>query len=179
MHVMNERITPTYPLRIRALAMLFFIVMSSCSTSSVENAPSTPSPTPPMFVSPHDVRTYLEEHSPIGMGRDCTSSSDGLSCSKVEVPPHPGRYRLIVLLYADDFQAEKAFRESCHELDDLGPSGSGWWVIWQSGQDWYAEVSDDSKSGFDAPTPPVEVAQTLAEALGSSAWNSCSVVKSG
>jgi hypothetical protein len=49
-------------------------------------------------------------------------------------------------------------------------------MIWEPGQNWYAEVTDEDTVGL-AETPPREVAQAIPGALASTTWTSCAALR--
>jgi hypothetical protein len=107
---------------------------------------------------------------PHGLSDHREGSTGELTCTAVHVGAAPGRWLLNLWTYSDDFYAEAAYRKSCALISTY----DGWWVIWEPGQNWYAEVSEDTD--LNGRMPPAFVAEAFANALSSAAWRDCSAI---
>jgi hypothetical protein len=164
-----------------ASASLLMIIACDRTTDDASTSPATPQQY--AFASADEALQVLKETSQ-GMGGRCGTfshalggtqegSTGELSCFKLSVSPSPGRWHLNLWTYSDDFYAESGYRESCALIPRHG--SGGWWLIWQPGQNWFAEINADVDVG--GPTPPEFVATAVAEVLHSTAWNDCGAVK--
>ena len=90
-----------------------------------------------------------------------------LACSPTKVPGIHGEWTIKVLFGEDADYGFAGYRRSCHAMKREPEGWARWWIIWEKGQSWYAEVTA-------LKTPPVSVAHSFARALGGSAWDDCS-----
>lgn len=90
-----------------------------------------------------------------------------LACSATKVPGIHGEWTIKVLFGEDADYGFAGYRRSCHAMKREPEGWARWWIIWEKGQSWYAEVTA-------LKTPPVSVAHSFARALGGSAWDDCS-----
>jgi hypothetical protein len=110
---------------------------------------------------------------PHAIGGDEEGSTGQLNCVKMTISPSNGKWLLNLWTYSDDFYAEHGYRTSCADIP-RGDHG-GWWVIWEPGQNWFAELGPDADVG--GRTPPDFAAEKVASVLHSTAWNDCDAVK--
>jgi hypothetical protein len=166
-------------MKVRALAAISRLVMLACDRTSA-TPPSSPSPQVQQFASADEALDVLKTGQ--GMGGRCGTyphaiageerdSTGQLSCFPFYVSPSPTRWNLLLVTYSNTFFPEAAYRKECESpRGDYG----GWWVVWEPGQNWYAEIS--AEKDFHGRTPPEFVATAVADALHSTAWNDCSAV---
>jgi hypothetical protein len=109
-------------------------------------------------------------HAIAGEERDSTGQ---LTCFPFYVSPSPTRWNLLLVTYSNTFFPEAAYRKECTGIPHSRTGG--WWVIYQPGQNWYAEIS--ANADVNGPTPPAYVAESVANVLHSTAWNDCGAVK--
>lgn len=166
----------------RRLLFVLFLIGTACGSSPT----GTASPTPRQFGSADEVLDTLTAAGDQMGGRCLTfphaltpydaGSTGELSCSKVVVGTEPCLWQLNVWTFKDDFFAEAGYRKDCAAM--RSPGTTGWWILWQPGQNWFGEVSDDDIT-VRAKKPPAGVARALAAGLGSTAWEDCSAVDGG
>jgi hypothetical protein len=166
---------------VRLLGLISLAILVAChSNSSVGDVGS---PSHYVFRSGEDALTVLQKSPdlagrcgtlPHALGSPQPGSTGQLSCMHMTVRPSNQKWLLNLWTYSDDFYAEAGYRKSCAEIPRT--KTDGWWLIYQPGQTWFAEVSSDADIG--RPTPPEFVAEKVANVLLSTAWNDCGAVKS-
>jgi hypothetical protein len=97
-----------------------------------------------------------------------------LICRKVFARSSNHAWQVTVWLYEDAFFAEREYRKNC-KVRPL-TFGAGEWLVWEPGQAWLGAVRDSVISITDQRKPPKQVADGVAAALGSQAWDDCGAV---
>ena len=159
-------------------AILTVVLTAACSGSTdSSDSTATASPTGPVqYASGREAFEAIQRSDSVTcrglvLPGDMPGQIEVLVCHKVFVPPSDHTWQVTVWLYEDEFFAERQYRKDCHAFQSsIGP---GEWVVWEQGQSWVAAVRDATISIADVRKPPRSVAEEVASALGSTAWDTC------
>ena len=123
-----------YAARMRHIMAPFMaLIATACITTSsssyvLPSASPTLLPSPRLFSDAHDVVMFWQEHAPPRYGGSCDTMSGRAYCQGITVEPVRQQYVFVVILYAHDGAAEKAFHKSCDALRDPEPAELVWMV---------------------------------------------------
>jgi hypothetical protein len=141
---------------------------TSPSPSAKVRDPSTPQEAFDVLAQDPRITTLKCEELP---GLD-PGETGVLHCGKIAVSDGARPWDFIIWFFDDSFFPEDEYRKGC----EPGLFSGKAWLVWEDGQRWIGEVRDRTIVIAKEKSPPQLVANTIADALGSSAWRDCSGV---